>query len=47
MTATIGVDIGGTSVRAGVVDQYGTVVDTARLTPGTGVFGTILQTVSA
>lgn len=28
--ATIGVDIGGTSVRAGVVDRYGTVLDTAR-----------------
>jgi len=27
---TIGVDIGGTSVRAGVVDRYGTVLDTAR-----------------
>jgi glucokinase len=27
---TIGVDIGGTSVRAGVVDQYGNVLDTAR-----------------
>lgn len=27
---TIGVDIGGTSVRAGVVDRYGTVIDTAR-----------------
>jgi glucokinase len=27
---TIGVDIGGTSVRAGVVDRYGTVQDTAR-----------------
>lgn len=28
--STIGVDIGGTSVRAAVVDGYGTVVDTAR-----------------
>jgi glucokinase len=27
---TIGVDIGGTSVRAGVVDRYGNVLDTAR-----------------
>ena len=27
---SIGVDIGGTSVRAGVVDRYGTVLDTAR-----------------
>jgi glucokinase len=27
---TIGVDIGGTSVRAGVVDRHGTVLDTAR-----------------
>jgi glucokinase len=27
---TIGVDIGGTSVRAGVVDRFGTVLDTAR-----------------
>ncbi|RZS38923.1 glucokinase [Herbihabitans rhizosphaerae] len=27
---TIGVDVGGTSVRAGVVDSHGTVVDTAR-----------------
>lgn len=32
---TIGVDVGGTNVRAGVVDRYGTVVDTARApTPG-------------
>ena len=32
---TVGVDIGGTSVRAGVVDKYGTVLDTARApTPG-------------
>ena len=30
MRYTIGVDIGGTSVRAGVVDRYGTVVDTTR-----------------
>ncbi len=28
---TIGVDIGGTSVRAGVVDRHGTVIDTARV----------------
>lgn len=27
---TIGVDIGGTSVRAAVVDEYGTILDTAR-----------------
>lgn len=27
---TIGVDVGGTSVRAGVVDRHGTVLDTAR-----------------
>jgi glucokinase len=32
---TVGVDIGGTSVRAGVVDKYGEVLDTARApTPG-------------
>ena len=30
MTLTIGIDIGGTSVRAGVVPDAGTVVDTAR-----------------
>ena len=30
MTLTIGVDVGGTSVRAGVVDATGTVLDTAR-----------------
>lgn len=30
MTQTIGIDIGGTSVRAGVVTEDGTVVDTAR-----------------
>ncbi len=36
MTATIGVDIGGTSVRAGVVDGYGTVLDTARAPTPTG-----------
>ena len=30
MTLTIGIDIGGTSVRAGVVTDDGTVVDTAR-----------------
>ena len=33
---TIGVDIGGTSVRAGVVDRYGTVLDTARAPTPTG-----------
>jgi glucokinase len=33
---TIGVDIGGTSVRAGVVDRYGTVIDTARAPTPTG-----------
>ncbi|TCP55118.1 glucokinase [Tamaricihabitans halophyticus] len=27
---TIGIDVGGTSVRAGVVDEYGTILDTAR-----------------
>ncbi|PXY28044.1 ROK family glucokinase [Prauserella muralis] len=32
---TVGVDVGGTSVRAGVVDEQGTVLDTARVgTPG-------------
>lgn len=36
MTATVGVDVGGTSVRAGVVDQYGTVLDTARAPTPTG-----------
>lgn len=36
MTETIGVDIGGTSVRAGVVDRYGTVLDTARAPTPTG-----------
>jgi glucokinase len=36
VTATIGVDVGGTSVRAGVVDRYGTVVDTARAPTPTG-----------
>ena len=30
MTLTVGVDVGGTSVRAGVVDGDGTVLDTAR-----------------
>ncbi|BDH58083.1 hypothetical protein MTP03_30220 [Tsukamurella sp. PLM1] len=30
MTLTIGIDIGGTSVRAGVVTEDGTVIDTAR-----------------
>lgn len=30
MTLTVGVDVGGTSVRAGVVDADGTVLDTAR-----------------
>lgn len=30
MRRTIGVDVGGTSVRAGVVDRYGTVLDTTR-----------------
>ncbi|WP_156758319.1 ROK family protein [Actinokineospora pegani] len=30
MTRTIGVDVGGTSIRAGVVDEHGTVLDTAR-----------------
>ncbi|GAB3127837.1 ROK family protein [Tsukamurella serpentis] len=30
MTLTIGIDIGGTSVRAGVIDDHGTVIDTAR-----------------
>jgi glucokinase len=33
---TIGVDIGGTSVRAGVVDRHGTVLDTARAPTPTG-----------
>jgi glucokinase len=34
MTLTVGVDVGGTSVRAGVVDGDGTILDTARtLTP--------------
>lgn len=34
MTLTVGVDVGGTSVRAGVVDAEGTILDTARtLTP--------------
>ncbi|OLF16930.1 glucokinase [Actinophytocola xanthii] len=32
----MGVDIGGTSVRAGVVDRYGTVLDTARAPTPTG-----------
>ena len=33
---TVGVDIGGTKVRAGVVDEHGAVLDTAQLpTPGT------------
>ncbi len=37
MTLTIGIDIGGTSVRAGVVTEDGTVVDTARAeTPRSG-----------
>ena len=36
MTTTIGVDVGGTSVRAGVVDGYGTVLDTARAPTPTG-----------
>lgn len=36
MRYTIGVDIGGTSVRAGVVDCYGTVLDTARAPTPTG-----------
>ncbi|HZZ50324.1 MAG TPA: ROK family protein, partial [Pseudonocardia sp.] len=32
---TVGVDVGGTSVRAGVVDEDGAVLDTARAaTPG-------------
>ncbi|WP_214407255.1 ROK family glucokinase [Pseudonocardia lacus] len=30
MTLTVGVDVGGTSVRAGVVDADGTILDTAR-----------------
>ncbi|MCX6467322.1 MAG: ROK family protein [Pseudonocardiales bacterium] len=35
MTLTVGVDVGGTSVRAGVVDASGAVLDTARApTPG-------------
>lgn len=33
---TIGVDIGGTSVRAGVVDRHGNVLDTARAPTPTG-----------
>ncbi|EWC64053.1 putative sugar kinase [Actinokineospora spheciospongiae] len=33
---TIGVDVGGTSVRAGVVDEHGTVLDTARGTTPPG-----------
>jgi glucokinase len=36
LRATIGVDIGGTSVRAGLVDGYGTVLDTARAPTPTG-----------
>jgi glucokinase len=36
LTATIGVDVGGTSVRAGVVNGYGTVLDTARAPTPTG-----------
>jgi glucokinase len=36
LIATIGVDVGGTSVRAGVVDGYGTVLDTARAPTPTG-----------
>jgi glucokinase len=36
LTATVGVDIGGTSVRAGLVDGYGTVLDTARAPTPTG-----------
>src|SRR5262245_31964984 len=36
LTKTIGVDVGGTSVRAGVVDGYGTVLDTARAPTPTG-----------
>ncbi|WP_347343490.1 ROK family glucokinase [Jatrophihabitans telluris] len=38
MSLAIGVDIGGTKVLAGVVDEHGAVIDTTRrLTPGTDV----------
>ncbi|GAB3876431.1 hypothetical protein GCM10029964_023280 [Kibdelosporangium lantanae] len=47
---TVGVDIGGTSVRAGVVDRRGTILDTARVGTPSGadaLYDAIVSVVSS